>query len=76
MDYPYTANQWYHVIFDVDPAARSYDVQLRECDGAAPSLLIADARFRSDKPDVYALDTISLWTQGNATLEVAGLIWN
>ncbi|MEM6533806.1 MAG: hypothetical protein AAF654_14385 [Myxococcota bacterium] len=72
----FTAGQWYHARVDVAPQARSYDVFIRPCDGGPAVQLIDDAEFRADRPDVMSLDTISLWTEGLSTLEVAAIEWN
>lgn len=76
VEVPFSAGQWYHVLMDVDPANRLYDVGVRECDGPTPTRLIEGAAFRSDRPDVTVLDTIGMWTQGTADLEVADIRWN
>ena len=68
----YVADEWYALAITVHFSSATYDVEVGRC-GEAPVALVTDAHFRADSGAIGSASSLSAWTDGTSSVEVAEL---
>jgi len=71
---PWVEGTWYKIMLTADIAAKTYTVDIGECDGPQQRL-ITNAAFRSTAPTTGGLDHYNLW-HNIGTTEVQGVVFD